>query len=406
MPAAHVLRASPRALDDEAHLLVRPLGARVRLEDVELDALEVHVVEAEAAERANGVGAQALVPVGLTQPDAQDGGPRRGLDREEGTAADRRPIAHPLDHEDRSRRILLHHVEERLIARHRAAASPCRGAPRRRGRRSGRSTSGCRRARAPAAGPADPAGRERALPPDADALIIINPDDYTMNIDANKASLEQLKSQKEELIGKTCYEVTHHNQMPCASSQDACPMKETMKTGKPSAIIHQHFDKNNKPMNVEVAIHPVKNKDGKIVQIIHISKEITECNSIAKEKTKESDEVNKILDGIGDLLFVMDKDRVITRVNKRTCEVFKKKPEEFIGKHCHEVVHGTNEPWPNCPAGKTFKTELTATVEINDPKIGSPLLVTTSPILNEKENLLIAYILQKTLLNSRKLKKH
>ena len=227
---------------------------------------------------------------------------------------------------------------------------------------------------------------ERLIDSISDALIIINPDDYTI-IDANKASLEQLKSQKEELIGKTCYEVTHHNQMPCASSQDTCPMKETMKTGKSSAIIHQHFDKNNKPMNVEVAIHPVKNKDGKIVQIIHISKEITECNSIAKEKTKESDEVNKILDGIGDLLFVMDKDRVITRVNKRTCDVFKKKPEEFIGKHCHEVVHGTNEPWPNCPAGKTFKTELTATVEINDPKIGSPLLVTTSPILNEKGEL-------------------
>ena len=148
-------------------------------------------------------------------------------------------------------------------------------------------------------------------------------------------------------------------------------MKETMKTGKPSAIIHQHFDKNNKPMNVEVAVHPVKDKDGKIVQIIHISKEITECNSIAKEKTKESDEVNKILDGIGDLLFVMDKNRVITRVNKSTCEVLKKKPEELIGKHCYEVVHGTNEPWPNCPAGKTFETKQTATVEINDPNIGS-----------------------------------
>ena len=50
---------------------------------------------------------------------------------------------------------------------------------------------------------------ERLIDSISDALIIINPDDYTI-IDANKASLEQLKSTKEELIGKTCYEATHH----------------------------------------------------------------------------------------------------------------------------------------------------------------------------------------------------
>jgi len=52
-------------------------------------------------------------------------------------------------------------------------------------------------------------------------------------------------------------------------------------------MIHQHFDKNNKPLNVEVAVHPVKDTDGKIVQIIHISKKISECINIAKEKTRD-----------------------------------------------------------------------------------------------------------------------
>jgi PAS domain S-box-containing protein len=94
------------------------------------------------------------------------------------------------------------------------------------------------------------------------------------------------------------------------------------------------------------------------------------------------------LDGIGDLLFVMDKNRIITRVNKSTCDALKKKPEDLIGKHCYEVVHGTNEPWPNCPAGKTFETKQTVTAEINDRNIGLPLLITTSPILDEKGELI------------------
>ena len=94
------------------------------------------------------------------------------------------------------------------------------------------------------------------------------------------------------------------------------------------------------------------------------------------------------MDGIGDLLFVMDKNRIITRVNKSTCDALKKKPEDLIGKHCYEVVHGTNEPWPNCPAGKTFETKQTVTAEINDRNIGLPLLITTSPILDEKGELI------------------
>ena len=228
---------------------------------------------------------------------------------------------------------------------------------------------------------------ERVIDSISDALIVINPIDYTI-MDANKTALEQLKLVKEELIGKTCYEATHHRLLPCASPQDSCPMVEAIKTGKPSIMIHQHFDKNNKPLDVEVAVHPVKDKDGKIVQIIHISKEISECINIAKEKTMESTEVNKILDGIGDLLFVMDKNRIITRVNKSTCDALKKNPEELIGKHCYEVVHGTNEPWPNCPAKETFETRQTVTAEINDRNIGLPLLITTSPILDEKGELI------------------
>ena len=52
-------------------------------------------------------------------------------------------------------------------------------------------------------------------------------------------------------------------------------------------------------------------------------------------------EAESIVDCLGDLLFVIDKNRFITKVNKSTCHIFKKKPEELIGRHCYEIVHGT-----------------------------------------------------------------
>jgi PAS domain S-box-containing protein len=100
---------------------------------------------------------------------------------------------------------------------------------------------------------------------------------------------------------------------------------------------------------------------------------------------KESaDETSHILDSIGDLLFVIDTNRVIVKVNKSTCDMFKKKPEELIGRHCYEIVHRTKAPWCNCPATKTFERKQTVTEEVNDPNLGLPLLVTTSPILDDQ----------------------
>ena len=95
-------------------------------------------------------------------------------------------------------------------------------------------------------------------------------------------------------------------------------------------------------------------------------------------------ETNNIIDCLGDLLFVIDRNRLITKVNRVTCEFFKKKPEELIGRHCYEIMHGSKEPWCNCPATKTLETKHIATEEIKDQHLGIPLLITTSAILNQQ----------------------
>jgi PAS domain S-box-containing protein len=106
---------------------------------------------------------------------------------------------------------------------------------------------------------------------------------------------------------------------------------------------------------------------------------LSSCGTL-RETALEND---SIIDCIGDLLFVIDTNHVITKVNKSTCEIFKRKPEDLIGKHCYEIVHGTDKPWCNCPATKTLKTKQIVTEEIVDPNLGMPLLITTSAILDE-----------------------
>jgi PAS domain S-box-containing protein len=219
-----------------------------------------------------------------------------------------------------------------------------------------------------------------------DAILVIDPNNYQI-LSANNAASKQLKLKKEHLIGKKCYEVTHRNLAPCEPPNDVCPIKEMLITGKSTTVEHQHFDQENLRIDVEVSVHPVKDNHGKIIQIVHIYRDITSRKNLERAEKTKSDEIRGIIDGIGDLLFVMDNNRIITEVNKTTCETFKKKPEELIGKHCYEIVHGTDCPWPNCPATKTFKTRQIVTEEVNDTNLGIPLLVTTSPIFDERDEI-------------------
>ncbi|MBU4107311.1 MAG: PAS domain-containing protein [Proteobacteria bacterium] len=51
-------------------------------------------------------------------------------------------------------------------------------------------------------------------------------------------------------------------------------------------------------------------------------------------------------DAITDLVSVLDKDYFrIVKVNKALAGFLHKKPEELIGKHCYEVMHGKNSHW-------------------------------------------------------------
>jgi PAS domain S-box-containing protein len=217
---------------------------------------------------------------------------------------------------------------------------------------------------------------ERVFDSVGDAILIINPNNYRI-ISANEAASKELKIRKADLVGKACYEVTHHRSSPCEPPHDTCPLREMLITGKPAMVEHQHFDQDNRRIDVEVSVHPIKESSGKIIQAVHIDRDITRRKDFEREEKAKSDEIRGIIDGIGDLLFVMDKNRIITEVNKSFCEAFKKKPEELLGKRCYEIVHGTDCVWPNCPAEKTMKTKQIVTEEIIDPNIGIPLLITT-----------------------------
>jgi len=103
-------------------------------------------------------------------------------------------------------------------------------------------------------------------------VMVISPD-YRV-LDINKSSLKKTGLKREEVIGKFCYEITHHQSYPCSGEHHPCPLKEVLKTGKPSQATHIHLDKEDNELHYSISCYPFTDGD-EITGVIEVSKDIT-----------------------------------------------------------------------------------------------------------------------------------
>ena len=122
--------------------------------------------------------------------------------------------------------------------------------------------------------------------------------------------------------------------------------------------------------------------------INRLNKEISVRKKAEESIQEAAKQWQRTFDSISDLVFIQDTTFTILKANKAFAAAIKMKPEDIIGKKCYEVLHKRDKPWPGCPFTKTQQDSKPHTEEVDDPQIGLPLLVSTSPIFNEEGKLI------------------
>ncbi|MDD4899994.1 MAG: ATP-binding protein [Candidatus Omnitrophica bacterium] len=133
-----------------------------------------------------------------------------------------------------------------------------------------------------------------------------------------------------------------------------------------------------------------------------LNKEIEQRKKTETQVRLAAQEWQRTFDAITDLVFIQDTNFTITKANKIFAEAIKLELNQIIGKKCYELLHKSDKPWPGCPFAKTRIDKESHTEEVDDPHIGIPLLVSTSPIFDEKGNLLGSVHIGKDISNLKK----
>jgi len=106
------------------------------------------------------------------------------------------------------------------------------------------------------------------LPVELESLIEVLPEprivvDTDYRILATNRAYRREYGDSAHLIGRTCYEVSHHFEQPCDQCGESCPRQSALKTGQPSRVLHLHHTPNGEE-HVDVELIPIKDDLGRI----------------------------------------------------------------------------------------------------------------------------------------------
>jgi len=108
-----------------------------------------------------------------------------------------------------------------------------------------------------------------------DPISIIDVETYRI-VDANLAFYKEVNLPEGKIIGRTCYDVTHHRSSPCVPPHDTCPLMATLADEDHAMTEHIHWTSSGEMRYVEVLTSPIRDENGKVVQVVHIQRDVTE----------------------------------------------------------------------------------------------------------------------------------
>ncbi len=100
------------------------------------------------------------------------------------------------------------------------------------------------------------------------------------------------------------------------------------------------------------------------------------------------EEWEQTFNSITDMIAIVDTDCRIVRVNSAMAKRLGMVPDEAIGLKCAEYLHGGSSAFPVCPFPDFKKDETQKTVEIHDAGRERELMVTVTPIFDNKRELM------------------
>jgi PAS domain S-box-containing protein len=131
----------------------------------------------------------------------------------------------------------------------------------------------------------------------------------------------------------------------------------------------------------------LRDKSGKVIRSIGMVHDVTEQKKAEQEMWQAKKDWERTFESVPDFIAILDNNFRIVRSNRAMADQLGVTPEKAVGLFCYECVHGLDNSPVFCPHQQTVKDGKEHWAEVHEPRLGGDFLVTTTPIKDEKDNI-------------------
>jgi PAS domain S-box-containing protein len=165
-----------------------------------------------------------------------------------------------------------------------------------------------------------------------DGALIINRD-YEI-IFANHSFLKLYQTTSDNIIGEKCHTISHQCSVPCL---EQCILKKVFKEGVPVTHEHHHLLADGSKRFFQISASPLKNDQGKTVQMLQILKDVTEQHQQKIALSTSHLELERIFNSAPFTISYLDRQMRILRLNPAMEKCINMTTEEVKGKYCYDI---------------------------------------------------------------------
>ncbi len=171
--------------------------------------------------------------------------------------------------------------------------------------------------------------------------ILVIDRDYRVT-DVNNTLLVTVGLERDEVIGRHCYEILHNYNQPCSKYGEQCSLQTVFESGKPYNCRHIHTrldtQSDRSKVWVDILLSPLKDVHGNVTSVIEAMRDITDL-VLTGEALRESEERHRTaIENSPDGVAIVQGGQPLF-VNQKFVEIFGyDRPEEIIGKPLSTVV--------------------------------------------------------------------
>ena len=135
--------------------------------------------------------------------------------------------------------------------------------------------------------------------------ILVIDRDYRVT-DINNGALKTLGLDREAVIGRCCYEVSHGLDAPCHKHGGKCGLYRVLETKTSCNMYHEHVDAAGNRRHVDILMSPLKDESGRITHVIEAVRDVTDLFESRKAAAQSESWYRQLFERSANAVFLLD----------------------------------------------------------------------------------------------------